>query len=219
VRNDLLMYDSQFFNCFWQPRLRTLSITTSALKMEDASPDLSSDSSNAQGIPILLLTSHAHSPPLTPPPKLKYDLRGVENPPKAIRDAYTGVSKRLRDHMLSHDAFIALLDQAEADIRSAMDTLLRKSGGAETEVNGPEASVSGSDGEEVVLSVGAFCARGHHRSVAFVEELARRKCPSKWEVQIVHRDLGRHRSSGSSQRGRKSGGGKGGFDLIHGADD
>jgi len=38
------------------------------------------------------------------------------------------------------------------------------------------------------LRVGIFCERGKHRSVAFVEELARR--PSlRGSVQVLHRDL------------------------------
>lgn len=42
---------------------------------------------------------------------------------------------------------------------------------------------------EPVLRVSAFCARGHHRSVAFVEELARRAWPTEWGVKVVHRDV------------------------------
>jgi hypothetical protein len=44
---------------------------------------------------ILLLISHASSPPLQALPTLKYDLRSVPNPPKHIRDNYTGLDNRL----------------------------------------------------------------------------------------------------------------------------
>jgi hypothetical protein len=37
----------------------------------------------------------------------------------------------------------------------------------------------------VTLSVAAFCARGHHRSVAFVEDLATRAWPPEWEVRLL----------------------------------
>jgi hypothetical protein len=42
--------------------------------------------------------------------------------------------------------------------------------------------------------VGCSFELGRHRSVAFVEELARREWPSEWEVQIYHRDVDQARS-------------------------
>lgn len=60
--------------------------------------------------------SHSHSPPLLPEPSLKFDLRRLKNPPKHIRDAYDGRSKRLREHMLADEGFRALLDAAQAEV-------------------------------------------------------------------------------------------------------
>ena len=76
---------------------------------------------------------------------------------------------------------------------------------------------SGSSGSRV-LSVAAFCARGHHRSVAFVEELAGRGWPRGWEVRVGHRDLESHgRSRGGKQRrGGRQGKEVGGFGLVLG---
>lgn len=71
-------------------------------------------------VPLLILTSYAHVPPLTPVPRLKYNLRSVPDPPKSIRDAHTGISKKLRDHMLHQDSFVDLLDKAEEDINAKM---------------------------------------------------------------------------------------------------
>jgi RNase adaptor protein for sRNA GlmZ degradation len=151
---------------------------------------------------ILLLTSHAHSPPLQPPPHLKYDLRSIENPPKALRDSHDGLSKRLREHLLSHQDFTVLLDRAETDIRTAV-----------TELDGQVVT----SGEATTLSVAAFCARGRHRSVAFVEELATRAWPSGWEVRVVHRDLQNGRSrQGKQRRGKMNGREAGGFHLVLG---
>ncbi|KAB5558267.1 hypothetical protein GE09DRAFT_106907 [Coniochaeta sp. 2T2.1] len=74
--------------------------------------------------PLLLIISHARVNPLRkPPPDLKFDIRAVHNPPKQIRDKYTGLDKRLREHMLSHGDFVSLLDRAEADIRSLIKTM------------------------------------------------------------------------------------------------
>ncbi|KAK3316848.1 hypothetical protein B0H66DRAFT_306556 [Apodospora peruviana] len=178
----------------------------------------SPESSNDDGgeildpLAVLLLTSHAHSPPLQPPPRLKYDLRSIDNPPKALRDSHTGVSKRLREHLLSHQDFNDLLDRVEADIRLAMSEALDAQDHAEAKDNE----------EETVLSVAAFCARGHHRSVAFVEELAAKSWPSGWEVRVIHRDL--HKAK-STQKGKQHGRGGGsarkqvgGFDIVLGHD-
>jgi len=183
---------------------------------------------------LLILISHAHSPPLQPPPHLKYDLRGVPNPPKAIRDAYTGVSKRLRDHMLGHNAFVELLERADFEIRKAMqkevetwslesntsgdneanedeDGSIPKAkdmhevGVCTSRVNNENFEGSTTEGrqsyeEEVdscpLLTVGAFCARGHHRSVAFIEELSRREWTRQWDIRVIHRDIGRERGGG-----------------------
>ena len=71
-------------------------------------------------MPLLVLTSYCHVPPLNPAPRLKYDLRSTPDPPKSIRDAHTGMSKKLRDHMLHQDAFVDLLDKAEGDIKAKM---------------------------------------------------------------------------------------------------
>lgn len=71
-------------------------------------------------VPLLVLTSYCHVPPLNPAPRLKYDLRSTPDPPKSIRDAHTGMSKKLRDHMLHQDAFVDLLDKAEGDIKAKM---------------------------------------------------------------------------------------------------
>lgn len=209
---------------------------------------------------VLLLTSHAHAPPLLPRAALSYDLRAVENPPKAVRDSYTGVNKRLREHMLAQDGFVELLGRAEGEVRRFMEAVEREQPAASAVRGEGESSASRDveeDGEEKgegwdedendtqddegdgdgdsheeddgeagrstdedILSVAAFCARGHHRSVAFVEELARRKWPPGWEVRVVHRDLGKARSQQGKGHGRGGRGGSrraaGGFHLVHG---
>ena len=183
---------------------------------------------------VLNLTTHAHSPPLRPAPQLKYDLRTVPNPPKAIRDAYTGVSKRLRDHMLEHEDFVELLERAEAEIGAQMENLVEiwrgdnetsRRGERNEQLekndhdNGKENNRDHNIGAErrayehepeydreiieavtddqmvVILTVGIFCARGQHRSVAFAEELSRKGWPKKWAIRLEHRDLGQKHGS------------------------
>lgn len=69
----------------------------------------------------LILYSHGRSPPLFPAPDLKYDLRSIPNPPKALREVSDGRSKRLREHLLSEPKFMEKLRDVEADIRRAME--------------------------------------------------------------------------------------------------
>jgi hypothetical protein len=68
----------------------------------------------------LVLVSHSHSPPLSPTPDLKLDLRKVSNPPKHTRDACDGRSKHLREHLLATDDFCALLETAQMSIEGKM---------------------------------------------------------------------------------------------------
>lgn len=172
--------------------------------------------------PILILYSHGRNPPLNPSPDLKYDLRNIPNPPKALRDVSDGRSKRLREHLLSEPKFVQKLDAVEADIRQAMQEkmALRSSKEAEkdekVEVIGDlvpkenaidqwidgegDEEVESRDGE-VVLRVGCNCALGHHRSVAFVSELHERDWPKEWAIEVVHRDLHEKRTGG--KRGKQ----------------
>ncbi|KAK5658943.1 hypothetical protein OQA88_1760 [Cercophora sp. LCS_1] len=151
---------------------------------------------------VLLLTSHAHSPPLLPPPNLKFDLRCVENPPKKLRDTQTGLSKQLREHLLGHTDFVSLLERAEGEIKAAI---------AEMDAVDANSSPEAETNEERALSVSVFCARGQHRSVAFVEELAKRAW--KCDVRVAHRDLGKERRD---KKGRDKGRDRGGFGIANG---
>lgn len=161
-------------------------------------------SSEAPLDPILILISHASSPPLNPPPDLKYDLRSAPNPPKAIRDKCTGLDKRLREHLLAEEKFLEMLDRAERDIREAMEGVVERwkerGESAEVEKDEDDEEYEDSEGDGPVLRVGAFCAMGKHRSVAFVEELARKKWP--WDVTVEHRDLYRSRDKKAKERGK-----------------
>lgn len=56
--------------------------------------------------------------------------------------------------------------------------------------------------DQVVLTVGIFCARGQHRSVAFAEELSKASWPKNWVVIVTHRDLGQKRGSAKNHNGR-----------------
>ena len=60
------------------------------------------------------------------------------------------------------------------------------------------------------LRVGVSCEMGRHRSVAFIEELSRRKWPVEWAVEIVHRDVRKQRNprKGTTRSGAHEKGGR-----------
>jgi hypothetical protein len=111
------MYDAPF------PSSWVCGTTAILLKMDNPTPDFA-NSQGPEAIPsrplTLVLISHSHTPPRLPAPHLKFDLRKLNNPPKYIRDAYDGRSKRLREHMQAGDEFCALLTTAQAKIEEQM---------------------------------------------------------------------------------------------------
>jgi len=58
-----------------------------------------------------------------------------------------------------------------------------------------------------VLRIGVSSEMGRDRSVAFVEELSRKKWPVEWAVEVLHRDVDKQRST---RKGKARGGEKGG---------
>lgn len=54
--------------------------------------------------------------------------------------------------------------------------------------------------QSLQFTVACFCEQGRHRSVALVEELARKKWPDEWDIETLHRDVENHGSKRKSQR-------------------
>ncbi|KAI0157921.1 hypothetical protein GGR52DRAFT_576890 [Hypoxylon sp. FL1284] len=131
----------------------------------------------------LRIVSHDRHAPLFPAPDLHYDLRRVRNPAPATRDTRTGHSAAVRDELLREPRFRALLRAAEEDIRRAM----RRLDGDDGSSSG--GSRRGNRGGGAMLRVGCLCGSGHHRSVAFAEQLAAIDWPEDWGLEVVHRDL------------------------------
>jgi hypothetical protein len=67
----------------------------------------------------VVIISHSHAPPLVPAADVKYNLRKLPNPPKAIRDRYDGRAKRLREHLRDGVEFQKLLTRAHGEIDAA----------------------------------------------------------------------------------------------------
>lgn len=72
--------------------------------------------------------------------------------------------------------------------------------GEDEDENDEEENEEDNAGEGVTLRVGCNCALGHHRSVAFVSELAARPWPKDWIVEVVHRDLEKKRAAGAREK-------------------
>lgn len=220
--------------------------------MEQGHVDHSPESQKSR--PFLILYSHARRPPLSPAPDLKYDLRGIPNPPKALRDGSDGRSKRLREHLLTEPKFVQKLEAVEIDIRQAMQQKIEE---GETTTHQKEqeqdtttlnsladADPERKDGEDsivlqsdprgdntintkgkrtptesyevesaILLHVGCYCALGHHRSVAFVHELAQLPWDKEWTVKVHHRDLFERRSGGTRERQKAKFRSRGGEDA------
>ncbi|KAK7186796.1 hypothetical protein PSPO01_07330, partial [Paraphaeosphaeria sporulosa] len=97
-------------------RQRTTANKINHLYLDFEKGNLNAEQSEVKMSPVCLhITSHAHSPPLRQPPDLKYDLRTVLNPPKNVRDRYTGVDKRLREEMQREKRFVELVERAERE--------------------------------------------------------------------------------------------------------
>ncbi|KAF1846835.1 uncharacterized protein K460DRAFT_243882, partial [Cucurbitaria berberidis CBS 394.84] len=124
--------------------------------------------------PTLQITSYDRFTPPDPKPDLEYDCRLTKIPPRQVRLVHTGLDDKLQDELMSRDEFHDLLKRAEEEIRKLMDS--RK------------ARAKGED-DAAVLRVGCLCGSGHHRSVAFAEQLGKIEWPERWDVRVNHRDL------------------------------
>ncbi|KAH7346438.1 hypothetical protein BKA65DRAFT_551344 [Rhexocercosporidium sp. MPI-PUGE-AT-0058] len=74
-------------------------------------------------LPVLVLISHGHAPPLNPHPQLRFDVRSLANPPKHIRDNLNGTSWRLQEWMLSDPKFGERRDAIRKEIEKEMNRM------------------------------------------------------------------------------------------------
>ena len=141
---------------------------------EQYSKEESSTPPQQQHQPTLKIISYNRITPPDPKPDLEYDCRMTKNPARRAAQTHTGLDSSVQDELMSRDEFHDLIDRAEGDIRRLMEV--------------KEARAKGED-DAAVLRVGCLCGSGHHRSVAFAEQLSKIEWPSEWEVMVSHRDL------------------------------
>ncbi|KAJ5667243.1 hypothetical protein N7507_003107 [Penicillium longicatenatum] len=141
---------------------------------------------------------------------LHYNIRHLPNPPRHLRAKSTGLSRRLQKEFLHNTNVEEFLVKVQGELLNAIKQgcgqLLHS-----TEQKGierrpcetDERSDTSAHSSEVVTDIDVVvticCEEGHHRSVAFVEELARRLAMFKqgdglsqrWllSVDATHRDI------------------------------
>jgi RNase adaptor protein for sRNA GlmZ degradation len=98
-------------------------MATPSVEANLALPEYAQDLLPELELPRLVLISHRHSPPLIPAPQLRFDVRSLPNPPKHIRDAHNGTSKRLQEWMQTDQRFIIRRDEIASQIEAAMTTM------------------------------------------------------------------------------------------------
>ncbi|KAL2783918.1 hypothetical protein BJX66DRAFT_330336 [Aspergillus keveii] len=156
---------------------------------------------------------------------LAYNIRHLPNPPRHLRaNGATGLSRRLQKEFLQNDSVEAYLAKVQGDIADAIreEWCARVVGAHEPEPDaerneqsfeqgGPRADVASGEDDafkekegdiDIDLVVTICCEEGRHRSVAFVEELARRLATLKdgydnsqyWEldIHVTHREIQGH---------------------------
>ncbi|KGO75847.1 hypothetical protein PITC_032930 [Penicillium italicum] len=138
---------------------------------------------------------------------LSYNIRHLPNPPRNLRAMTTGLSPRLRKEFLNNDKVQSSLERTQSEIvnslKTTCDALSQENCSVEkTKTHGNESEIMTTGIQQkpnISLVVTVCCEEGRHRSVAFVEELAKRLSFLKdgadmshtWELSITtsHRDL------------------------------
>ncbi|KAJ5794763.1 hypothetical protein N7457_001362 [Penicillium paradoxum] len=138
---------------------------------------------------------------------LSYNIRHLPNPPRNLRAMTTGLSPRLRKEFLKNDTVETFLERTQNEIISSLGTCCdalsqedHTSHCKEQDASPPESVDLGThQNPDISLLVTVCCEEGRHRSVAFVEELARRLAllrggddlsrPWKLSITTSHRDL------------------------------
>ncbi|KAI7967964.1 hypothetical protein EIK77_000705 [Talaromyces pinophilus] len=147
---------------------------------------------------------------------LAYNIRHLPNPPRHLRVKATGLSRRLQKEFLQNDDVEAFLAKVQGEILNAVkegdDQRSAHTEEQDENIQGePEEAQQRSahssehialeGAEDIDLVVTICCEEGRHRSVAFVEELARRLAVLKdgdddfsqhWQstIKVMHRDIG-----------------------------
>ncbi|PYI34509.1 hypothetical protein BP00DRAFT_423018 [Aspergillus indologenus CBS 114.80] len=177
--------------------------------------------SGTRSVHISLISyGHANGPVVQQPREaryhqiLAYNIRHLPNPPRHLRVNATGLSRRLQKEFLQNDAVEAVLVKFQQEIVNAVqegcaqplyssqpEDLRQDASQTDTRrsLDSHASKKPAVDGTDVDIVVTICCEEGRHRSVAFVEELARRLATVKdgdgvlqhWALNVnkTHRDI------------------------------
>jgi hypothetical protein len=133
------------------------------------------------------LFSYGHANGPVVPQEMAYNIRHLQNPPRHLRARSTGLSRGLQKEFLQKDNVEAMLVKVQSElldtVKSGYDQLLpstEKSEHKPSELNDrPNEDLCPREEDDlkdpnIGLAVTICCEEGRHRSVAFIEELARR---------------------------------------------
>ncbi|QGA21683.1 hypothetical protein EYB26_009394 [Talaromyces marneffei] len=146
---------------------------------------------------------------------LAYNIRHLPNPPRQLRVNATGMSRRLQKEFLQNDNVEAFLEKVRGEICNAVNEECgqslnfieeqdqsKRGGSEETDQHSVLNAHNSSELiADIDIVVTICCEEGRHRSVAFVEELARRLAvlgdgedglSPYWQptINVIHRDIG-----------------------------
>jgi RNase adaptor protein for sRNA GlmZ degradation len=91
-----------------------------------------------------------------------------QNPSRHARQTSTGPDPSLQKELMRRDSF---------NVRSRAEDYIQRL----MEVKNVRAA---KEGEVTVLTVGCLCGSGHHRSVAFAEQLEKVEGPEGWGIRV-----------------------------------
>lgn len=185
---------------------------------------MASPPSSARSARITLISyGHANGPivqqhnsPARYHKTLAYNIRHLPNPPRHLRVKATGLSRRLQKEFLQNDDVEAFLVKVQGEI---LDVIKEEDDHLSAHTEEQDENIQGEPEEaqqrsahlsektalegaaDIDMVVTICCEEGRHRSVAFVEELARRLAVLKdgdddfsqhWQstINVIHRDIG-----------------------------
>ncbi|KAH7398194.1 hypothetical protein BKA66DRAFT_452582, partial [Pyrenochaeta sp. MPI-SDFR-AT-0127] len=157
-----------------QPSVGSFRVIPPTREPANDNQDRSEAIESQQHPPILQITSYDRHEPPNPKPDLEYDCRLTKNPSKQAGPTRTGLDNEVQNELMGRAEFSDLVSTAEDEIRRMMEV--------------KDARAKSKD-DKIIVNVGCICGSGHHRSVAFAEQLGKIEWPSDWDVRVRHRDL------------------------------
>ncbi|KAL1761117.1 hypothetical protein FB107DRAFT_255364 [Schizophyllum commune] len=123
-------------------------------------------------------------------PALTFDIRDLPNPPKPVREAHLGTSEVMQEWFFADDGVRLRFKEVLHEVLDAVGRFYEEH---RDEERSDDDRAHDNEAARHTLTIAVCCRKGKHRSVAFVERLARelRKALAHdvWRVEVSHRDV------------------------------